>query len=467
MTTLDQPKTQARQPELRTALPGPKTAAIMGRDAQHLSTSYMRPYPFVPDHGEGVWLTDADGNTMLDFFAGIAVSTTGHAHPHVVQAVQEQVGKFAHVCLTDYPQEITTSLAERLVKYIERPLPNGGHEKWRVFFGNSGAEAVEAAVKLARNHTGRAHIISTMGSFHGRTYGAITLTGSKTKYKRGFGPLLPAVSHVPYPNPFRPLPGSTPETCGQAVLDQIEALFVGVIPADEVAAIIVEPMQGEGGYIVPPADFLPGLRALCDRHGIMLIFDEVQAGMGRTGKMFSFQNAAAEWGDVQPDMVTVAKGIASGLPISALLARESVMTWPVGSHGSTFGGNPVSAAAAHATLDLLEGVVTHPGCGPSLMENAADVGAYLLTELRAMQAEFPFLGDVRGQGLFIGLEFVKPDGSPDGRLRDAASMAMFERGLLNLDCGEAVIRVSPPLILTREEAQTGLEIMRGALRSLA
>lgn len=238
---------------------------------------------------------------------------------------------------------------------------------------------------------------------------------------------------------------------------------MGVIPADEVAAIIVEPMQGEGGYIVPPADFLPGLRALCDRHGIMLIFDEVQAGMGRTGKMFSFQN----FGDVQPDMVTVAKGIASGLPISALLARESVMTWPVGSHGSTFGGNPVSAAAAHATLDLLEGVVTHPGCGASLMENAADVGAYLLTELRAMQAEFPFLGDVRGQGLFIGLEFVKPDGSPDGRLRDAASMAMFERGLLNLDCGEAVIRVSPPLILTREEAQTGLELMRGALRSLA
>ncbi|WP_019586810.1 acetyl ornithine aminotransferase family protein [Deinococcus apachensis] len=452
MTTLPKP----RQPLLKTSLPGPKTKAIMERDSKHLSTSYMRPYPFVPDHGEGVWLTDVDGNTMLDFFAGIAVSTTGHAHPHVVKAVQEQITRFTHVCLTDYPQEITTSLAERLVSHVERP-----GEKWRVFFGNSGAEAVEAAVKLARNHTGRTHIISTLGSFHGRTYGAITLTGSKTKYKRGFGPLLPNVSHVPYPNPFRPPLGSTPETCGQAVLDHIEGLFQTVIPSDEVAAIIIEPMQGEGGYIVPPADFLPGLRALCDRYGILLIFDEVQAGMGRSGKMFSFQHF-----DVQPDIVTLAKGIASGLPISAMLAKDSVMTWPVGSHGSTFGGNPVAAAAAHATLDLLEGVVKHPGCGESLMENAASVGSYIMNELRGMQAEFPFLGDVRGEGLFIGLEFVKPDGSPDGKLRDAASMAMFERGLLNLDCGEAVIRISPPLILTREEAGTGLDIMREALASL-
>lgn len=458
MTTLPRP----RRPELKTALPGPRTRAILERDAQHLSTSYMRPYPFVPDHGEGVWLTDVDGNTMLDFFAGIAVSTTGHAHPHVVKAVQEQVTKFSHVCLTDYPQEITTSLAERLVKHVEKP-----GEKWRVFFGNSGAEAVEAAIKLARNHTGRSHVISTLGSFHGRTYGAITLTGSKTKYKRGFGPLLPNVSHVPYPNPFRPPLGSTPETCGQAVLDHIESLFQTVIPADEVAAIIIEPMQGEGGYIVPPADFLPGLRALCDRYGILLIFDEVQAGMGRSGKMFSFQHFAENGQHCQPDIITLAKGIASGLPISAMLAKERVMTWPVGSHGSTFGGNPVAAAAAHATLDLLEGVVRHPGCGENLMANAASVGAFIMDELRKMQVDFPFLGDVRGQGLFIGLEFVKPDGSPDGALRDRASLAMFERGLLNLDCGEAVIRISPPLILTREEAETGLAIMREALTSLA
>ncbi|WP_291428727.1 acetyl ornithine aminotransferase family protein [Deinococcus sp.] len=456
MTTLPKP----RQPELKTSLPGPKTAAIMARDAQHLSTSYMRPYPFVPDHGEGVWLTDVDGNTMLDFFAGIAVSTTGHAHPHVVRAVQEQITRFAHVCLTDYPQEITTSLAERMVRHVEKP-----GEKWRVFFGNSGAEAVEAAVKLARNHTGRPHIISTLGSFHGRTYGAITLTGSKTKYKRGFGPLLPNVSHVPYPNPFRPPLGATAETCGQAVIDHIEGLFQTIIPADEVAAFIIEPMQGEGGYIVPPAGFLKQLRALCDEHGILLIFDEVQAGMGRTGKMYSFQQFGED-GGVQPDIITVAKGVASGLPISAMLAKESVMTWPVGSHGSTFGGNPVAAAAAHATLDLLEGVVKHPGCGESLMENAASVGEFILTELKGMQAEFPFIGDVRGQGLFIGLEFVQPGGSPDGKLRDAASMAMFGRGLLNLDCGEAVIRISPPLILTREEAATGLDIMRDALRTL-
>ena len=445
-----------RQPDLKTSLPGPKTAEIMARDQATLSTSYMRPYPFVPDFGKGVWLTDVDGNTMLDFFAGIAVSTTGHAHPHVVQAVQRQIEKFTHVCLTDYPQEITTSLAERLVKHVERP-----GEKWRVFFSNSGAEAVEAAVKLARNHTGRQHIISTMGSFHGRTYGAITLTGSKTKYKRGFGPLLPAVSHVPYPNPFRPPLGSTPANCGQAVIDHIESLFVGILPADEVAAIIVEPMQGEGGYIVPPADFLPGLRALCDKHGIMLIFDEVQAGMGRTGKMFSFQHF-----DVQPDIITSAKGIASGMPLGALLAKESVMTWPVGSHGSTYGGNPVAAAASHATLDLLEGQVKHEGCGDSLMDNAAQVGDFILGELKGMQDEFPFIGDVRGRGLFIGIEFVKPDGSPDGALRDQASMMMFEKGLLNLDCGEAVIRISPPLILTREEAATGLDIMRGVFQEL-
>ena len=445
-----------RQPDLKTSLPGPKTAEIMARDQATLSTSYMRPYPFVPDFGKGVWLTDVDGNTMLDFFAGIAVSTTGHAHPHVVGAVQRQIEKFTHVCLTDYPQEITTSLAERLVKHVEKP-----GEKWRVFFSNSGAEAVEAAVKLARNHTGRQHIISTMGSFHGRTYGAITLTGSKTKYKRGFGPLLPAVSHVPYPNPFRPSLGSTPESCGQAVIDHIEGLFVGILPADEVAAIIVEPMQGEGGYIVPPADFLPKLRQLCDKHGILLIFDEVQAGMGRTGKMFSFQHF-----DVQPDIITSAKGIASGMPLGALLAKESVMTWPVGSHGSTYGGNPVAAAASHATLDLLEGQVKHEGCGDSLMDNAAQVGDFILGELKGMQAEFPFIGDVRGRGLFIGIEFVKPDGSPDGALRDQASMMMFEKGLLNLDCGEAVIRISPPLILTREEAATGLDIMRGVFQEL-
>lgn len=448
--------TTPRQPTLKTALPGPKSAAIMARDSVSLSTSYMRPYPFVPDHGEGVWLTDPDGNTMLDFFAGIAVSTTGYAHPHVTKAIVDQAGKFMHVCLTDYPQAVTTDLAERLVKHVERP-----GEKWRVFFGNSGAEAVEAAVKLARNHTGRSHIISTIGSFHGRTYGAITLTGSKVKYKRGFGPLLPNVSHVPYPNPFRPPLGSTPESCGDAVLEHVEMLFKTVLPPDEVAAFIIEPMQGEGGYIVPPAGFLEKLRALCDQHGILLIFDEVQAGMGRTGKFFSYQHV-----DVQPDIVTIAKGIASGLPISAMLAKESVMTWPVGSHGSTFGGNPVAAAAALATLDLLEGVVKHPGCGPSLMHNACEVGGSILAELRKMQAEFPMIGDVRGEGLFIGIEFVDAAGQPDGQTRDAASQAMFSRGLLNLDCGESTIRISPPLILTREEAGVGLSIMREALASL-
>ncbi len=450
MTTLP----QTRRPELKTSLPGPRSQEIMARDAARLSTSYVRPYAFVPDHGNGVWLTDVDGNTMLDFFAGIAVSTAGYNHPHIVGAITEQAGKFMHVCLSDYPQEPTTVLAERLLKHIEKP-----GEPWRAFFGNSGAEAVEAAIKLARHHTGRSHIISTLGSFHGRTYGALTLTGSKTKYKRGFGPMLPAVTHIPYPNPFRPPLGSTPEHCGDAVLDHLKMLFQTVIPADEVAAFIIEPMQGEGGYIVPPMGFLKKLRHLCDQHGILLIFDEVQSGMGRTGKMFSFQQFE-EYGGVQPDIVTLAKGMASGMPISAMLAKESVMTWPKGSHGSTFGGNPVSAAAALATLDLLEGVVKHPECGESLMANAASVGAFLLHELRAMQATYSFLGDVRGEGLFIGLEFVDAHGQPDGALRDRLSQAMFNAGLLNLDCGESVIRVSPPLILTLAEAKTGLEIMR-------
>ncbi|MBB6098454.1 4-aminobutyrate aminotransferase [Deinobacterium chartae] len=449
--------TSARRPEIKTALPGPKATEILKKDAELLSTSYMRPFPFVPHQGEGVWLTDVDGNTMLDFMAGIAVSTTGYNHPHIVQAISEQAARFMHVCLTDFPQEGVTELADRLLAHVRRP-----GEPWRAFFGNSGAEAVEAAIKLARNHTGRSHVISTIGSFHGRTYGAITLTGSKTKYKRGFGPLLPNVSHIPYPNPFRPPLGSTAETCGDAVLSYLEdTLFKTVIPADEVAAIIIEPMQGEGGYIVPPADFLPKLRALCDRHGILLIFDEVQAGMGRSGKFFSFQHF-----DVQPDIITLAKGIASGMPISAMLAKESVMTWPVGSHGSTFGGNPVAAAAALATLDLLEGRVQHPGCGENLMENAERVGNFLMAEFRKLAAEYPFIGDVRGRGLFIGVEFVDEQGNPDPKRRDAASVAMFERGLLNLDCGESSIRLSPPLILTLEEAQVGLEIVREALAAV-
>jgi len=447
-----------RRPELRTVLPGPKAAEIMARDRARLSTSYMRPFAFVPDHGEGVWLTDVDGNTMLDFMAGIAVSTTGYNHPHVVEAMVKQARQFMHVCLTDFPQEITTDLAERLTSFVARP-----GENWRVFFGNSGAEAVEAAVKLARNHTGRSHVISTLGSFHGRTYGAITLTGSKTKYKRGFGPLLPNVSHVPYPNPFRPAFGATPETVADAILSYVEdVLFQTVIPADEVAAFIVEPMQGEGGYIVPPADFLPKLRALCDRHGIMLIFDEVQAGMGRTGKFLSYQH----FDGVQPDIITMAKGLASGMPISAMLAREDVMTWGVGSHGSTFGGNPVAAAAAMATLDLLDGTVKHPGCGESLMANAHTVGEYCMGEFRRLQQQHGFIGDVRGRGLFIGVEFVDDAGRPDGKLRDAASQAMFARGLLNLDCGESSLRLSPPLILTREEAEVGMEIVADALASL-
>ncbi len=445
-----------RRPELRTALPGPRSAEVLRRDRAALATCYTRPFPLVPDRGQGVWLSDLDGNTFLDFMAGIAVSTTGYHHPHVAAAIADQVGRFLHICLTDYAQEGTTQLAERLLAH----LPG---DRYRAFFGNSGAEAVEAAIKLARHHTGRPYLISTLGSFHGRTYGAVSLTGSKANYRRGFGPLLSGVVHVPYPNPFRPPLGSNPESCGRAVLDYLEReLFPTVLPPDEVAAILVEPMQGEGGYIVPPSDFLPGLRALCDRYGILLILDEVQTGMGRSGKMFAFEHD-----QIQPDMVTLAKGIASGLPLSAMLARERLMTWPEGSHGSTFGGNPVAVAAASATLDLLEGGALHPGLGTSLIDNARIQGEWMLAELRRLAADFPAVGQVRGRGLFLGIEFVSADGAEAPAVRDRFAEAAFRLGLLTLPCGYSSLRISPPLILNRQEAEVGLELIAAALRAVS
>lgn len=436
-----------RRPQIVTALPGPKTQALLARDQAVLSTSYMRPYGFAPDHGQGVWLTDPDGNTFLDFMAGIAVATTGYNHPQVTQAIQRQAEQFLHICLTDYPQETTTRLAERLIGHVAQ-----AGEQWRIFFGNSGAEAVEAAIKLSRNHSGRPYILSFLGAFHGRTYGALTLTASKAHYKRGFAPMLPAVAHVPYPNMFRPPLGATPETCSDVVLAHLESLFAQVIPADEVAAIIIEPFQGEGGYLIPPSDFLPRLRQICDKHGIILIFDEVQSGIGRSGLFCAYQHYP-----VQPDIVLLAKGLASGMPISAMLAKNELMTWKAGSHGSTFGGNPVSAAAALATLDVLEA---------GLLPQVQAVGELLMHGLRSLQQHYPMLGDVRGRGLFIGLEFVQANGDPAAKWRDHFGDLLFAKGVLNLPCGNSSIRFSPPLILSPEEAQVGLELIAETLADM-
>ncbi len=431
------------KPSIHTPLPGPKAKALLERGQAVLSPSYIRPYPFVPARGQGVFLEDVDGNIFLDFMAGIAVNTTGYAHPRVLEAVRAQAERFAHVCFSDFTHEPTLSLAERLVAKL-----GGGY---RVFFGNSGTEGIEAAIKLVRHHTGRPYLLAFTGAFHGRSLGALSLTASKSAYRKGFAPLLPGVVHVPFPNPFRPPLGAKPEEVGEAVLEHLEHLFRTVLPPEEVAALFLEPIQGEGGYLVPPPGFIPKLKALLERHGILLVADEVQTGAGRTGRFFALEHEG-----VQADVYVLAKGLASGYPISALLFREELGSWRPGAHGTTFGGQAVAAAAAHATLDLLEG---------GLMENARQVGAYLLRELKAMQGRFPFLGDVRGRGLMIGLDFGTPtEERPD--LRDKAVELAFKKGLLLLPAGPSALRIAPPLILTEPEAALGLEILEEVFQAL-
>src|SRR5215831_12974251 len=372
-----------RRPERKTTLPGPIAASLIERDAVAMSPSFTRAYPFVMDHGDGCWATDVDGNTFLDFTAGIAVCSTGHSHPRVVGAIVEQAGRFLHMSGTDFYYRGEIELAERLAAGM---MPGVAA---RVFFTNSGAEAVEGAMKLARYATGRPNFLAFFGAFHGRTMGALSLTASKATQRRRFAPLLPSVFHVPYPAESRGI-GS------DEALANIEELFATVMPPESVAAVFVEPVQGEGGYLVPPLDFLPGLRELTRQHGILLVTDEVQSGMGRTGRML----AAEHWG-VEPDVVCLAKGIASGMPLGAFVARAEHMSWAPGSHGSTFGGNPVACAAALATLDLLE---------EGLIENAREVGDHLLEGLWALQARHPGLvSDVRGLGLMAVLELETPD----------------------------------------------------------
>ena len=418
------------RPELKTPLPGPKAAALIARDAKTMSPSFTRSYPFVMDHGQGCWVTDVDGNRFLDFTAGIAVVTTGHSHPKVVAAIKEQADRFLHMSGTGFYYSPEIELAERLENKI---LPGVAA---RVFFTNSGAEAIEGAMKLARFATGRPSYIAFIGAFHGRTFGALSLTASKASQRRRFAPLLSSVFHAPFPTAARGV------TTDQS-LERIEELFSTVAPAESVAAVFVEPIQGEGGYLVPPDDFLPRLRELTLKHGILLVADEVQSGMGRTGHLLAVEH----WG-VNPDIICLAKGIASGLPLGAFVARAEQMDWPPGSHGSTFGGNPLACAAALATLDLLEN---------GLMENAARVGAELLDGLREIAATHKDVSDVRGIGLMLALEMKTPE--------QAAQLVQsaFERGLLLLTAGSRAVRISPPLVLDPEEAATGLEIIASAL----
>jgi 4-aminobutyrate aminotransferase len=427
-------------------LPGPKALELINRDRAVISPSYPRGYPFVMDHGRGTEVWDVDGNRFLDFAAGIAVVSTGHSHPKVVKAIQDQAEKFIHIS-SDYYHPLWVELGEKLNEIAPFAEPALS------FMTNSGTESVEAAIKLARYHTGRSQFIGFLGAFHGRTMGAVSFTASKPSYHKGFFPLMSGVVHAPFPDPYHPILQALPgEDYGDTVVRFIDQEILGrVLPAEEVAGILVEPIQGEGGYIVPPPHFFPALRQLCDQHGILLIVDEVQCGMGRTGKWWGIENFG-----VEPDILCTAKGIASGLPLGAIIARKSVMTWPKGSHGNTFGGNPLACAASLVTLDLIE---------HEYLENAAKVGEYTQDALSEIAARHPSIGQVRGIGLMIGVEFVKDEKTREGDhdLRDRVVDLAFERGLLTLGCGKSVIRFSPPLSITQGEIDEGLEIFEEAV----
>jgi 4-aminobutyrate aminotransferase len=435
-------------PKLVCPLPGPKAKAAIKIDDLLISPSYTRSYPLVAKRGRGCRVEDVDGNEFLDFAAGIAVASTGHCHPEVVAAIQKQAAELIHISGTDFYNEPLTDLATRLSAIAPMPGPH------RVFYGNSGAEAVECAMKLARYHTGRQQIIAFLGAFHGRTMGALSLTASKPQQKRRFAPLVPGVTHVRYPYAYRGCTGGPQDeeafSLGCARFIE-EKLFKTVLAPEEVAAIIVEPIQGEGGYVVAPDNFMRELRAICNRHGILLVCDEVQSGMGRTGKWWAVQHTG-----VEPDIICTAKGIASGLPLSACISRAEVMDWLPGSHASTFGGNPVAIASALATLNILEreGVA-----------NAAKVGEFIMQRARGWKQTHPLVGDVRGRGLMIGIELVKDKATrePAGALRNRVENLAFERGLILLGCGESTLRICPPLIIKEEEASVAMDIIEEAI----
>ena len=438
-----------RVPDIKIPPPGPRAQAVLARDSAVVSQSYPRCAPFVMARGDGAVVHDVDGNVYLDCSAGIAVAATGHSHPDVVQAITDQAHRFLHIS-TDYYHELQVELGE----LISDIAPVGGRAK--TFFSNSGTEAVEAAIKLARHHTRRTNIVAFLGSFHGRTLGSLSLTASRTVQRSGFGPMAPGVYHAPYADPYRSPVDDDPGSCADASLAFIEEqLFGHLVSPDEVAAIVFEPIQGEGGYIVPPLKFIQGLAQIASRHGILLIADEVQSGIGRTGKMF-----AVEHSGVQPDIVVVAKGVASGLPMGLTIAREDVMDWPTGAHSNTFGGNPLACAAAIATIKLVR---------EGLMENAAGVGEYLQSGVRELAGRHPLIGDVRGYGMMIGIELVRDRRTKERATteRDALVMAAFRRGLLILAAGPNVVRLSPPLVLTREQADIAVRLLDESLTDIS
>jgi len=427
-------------------LPGPKARALIKRDSAVISPSYPRDIPFVIDHGRGSIVWDVDGNRFLDFAAGIAVNSTGHSHPRVVKAIQEQAERFLHIS-SDFYHAQWVNLGEKLNEIA--PFDEAAVS----FMCNSGTEAIETAIKLARYNTGRSNFIGFTGAFHGRTMGAVTFTASKSTYLRGFYPLMNGVVHAPYPNSYHPvLDRKTGEDYGETVVRYIEDEILGhILPPDEIAGVLVETIQGEGGYIVPAPGFFPALRKLCDKYNILLIVDEVQSGMGRTGKWWAIEHFG-----VEPDLITSAKGIASGLPLGACIARKSVMDWPRGVHGNTFGGNPISCAAALATIELIEN---------GYMKNAAIVGQHTRESLNSIMASHPSIGEVRGLGLMIGIEFVKDRQSkiPADELTKRIVELAFERGLILLTCGRSVMRIAPALSITREEIDEGIDILDEAI----
>ena len=445
-------------PEILGALPGPNARRIVEQDDRYISPSYTRSYPMVAKRGRGVRVEDVDGNTFLDFAAGIAVTSTGHCHPEVVAAIREQAGELIHMSGTDFYYEGMVTLAERLSAIAPMPGPH------RFYYGNSGAEAVECALKIARYHTGRQNVIAFFGAFHGRTMGALSLTGSKPQQKRRFSPLVPGVTHVRYPYAYRGCMGGPQSGDGRHSYEEAfalgcarfieEKLFKTTLAPEEVAAIFVEPIQGEGGYVVAPPIFMQELRRICDRHGILLVVDEVQSGAGRTGKWW-----AVEHSNVEPDIVCIAKGIASGMPLGICMTRAEIMDWKPGSHASTFGGNPVAIAAALATLDVLE----REG-----LANAASVGGAMLKRLHEWPLKHPIVGQVRGIGLMIGIEIVKDQQTREvaGAWRDRIVELAFERGLLILGCGETSIRLAPPLIVHQHEASIALDILEACIEQV-
>ena len=426
---------------------GPVSESLIDRDKKVISSSYPRGYPFVMDHGKGVLVWDADGKRYLDFAAGIAVNSTGHFYPEVVAAITEQAQKFIHIS-SDFYHEKWIQLAEKLDEISPFHLPAIS------FMANSGSEAVESALKLAKYHTERSQFIAFLGGFHGRTAGSLTMTASKLIYHRSFYPLMNGVTHVPFPNPYRPLlQMNEGENAGDAVIRYMEeVVFHKLVPPTEVAGILIEPVQGEGGYIYPPDDFLPALRQLCDKYEILLIADEVQSGMGRTGKWW-----AVDHYDVEPDILCIAKGIASGVPMGVMTAKAELMTWPSGSHGNTFGGNPLACAAALKTIELIE---------TQYLANTQKMGELALEILRDLQKEHASIGDVRGKGLMIGIEFVedKDTKKPAVDLRNEIVDLCFSKGLLTLGCGDSTIRITPPLCVSEQEIREGLEIFAASIK---